>query len=87
MMGGDAANNTDLVKIAGKDAAKGYFFISPPSAHDFDTPEAKDFFSRYKAQYNSCLLYTSCLMSERVLNFSTLNWARSKRFLTSSEYL
>lgn len=53
MMGGDAANNTDLVKIAGKDAAKGYFFISPPSAHDFDTPEAKDFFSRYKAQYNS----------------------------------
>lgn len=51
--GGDAANNTDLVKIAGKDAAKGYFFISPPSAHDFDTPEAKDFFSRYKAQYNS----------------------------------
>ena len=25
MMGGDAANNTDLVKIAGKDAAKGYF--------------------------------------------------------------
>ena len=31
----------------------GYFFISPPSAHDFDTPEAKDFFSRYKAQYNS----------------------------------
>lgn len=34
-------------------AAKGYFFISPPSAHDFDTPEAKDFFSRYKAQYNS----------------------------------
>ena len=28
-------------------------FVSPPSAHDFDTPEAKDFFSRYKAQYNS----------------------------------
>ena len=53
MMGGDAANNTDLVKIAGKDAAAGYFFISPPSAHDFDTPEAKDFFSRYQAEYKS----------------------------------
>lgn len=53
MMGGDAANNTDLVKIAGKDAAEGYFFISPPSAHDFDTPEAKDFFSRYQAEYKS----------------------------------
>ena len=53
MMGGDAANHQDLVKIAGNEAATGYFFISPPSAHDFDTPEAKDFFSRYKAQYNS----------------------------------
>ncbi|MEG1610419.1 MAG: branched-chain amino acid ABC transporter substrate-binding protein [Bilophila sp.] len=53
MMGGDAANNTDLVKIAGKDAAKGYFFISPPSAHDFDTPEAKAFFARYQAEYKS----------------------------------
>ena len=41
------------VPMMGGDAAKGYFFISPPSAHDFDTPEAKDFFSRYKAQYNS----------------------------------
>ena len=53
MMGGDAANNTDLVKIAGKAAAKGYFFISPPSAHDFDSPEAKDFFARYQTQYQS----------------------------------
>lgn len=53
MMGGDAANNTDLVKIAGKNAAKGYFFISPPSAHDFDTTEAKDFFARYQAEYKS----------------------------------
>ena len=53
MMGGDAANNTDLVKISGKAAAKGYFFISPPSAHDFDTPEAKDFFARYQSTYKS----------------------------------
>lgn len=53
MMGGDAANNTDLVKIAGKEAAKGYFFISPPSAHDFDTPQAKDFFARYEKKYQS----------------------------------
>lgn len=53
MMGGDAANNTDLVKIAGTAAAKGYFFVSPPAAHDFDTQEAKDFFSRYEAAYKS----------------------------------
>lgn len=53
MMGGDAANNTDLVKIAGTAAARGYFFVSPPSAHDFDSPEAKAFFSRYEAAYKS----------------------------------
>lgn len=53
MMGGDAANNTDLVKIAGTAAARGYFFVSPPSAHDFESPEARDFFSRYQATYNS----------------------------------
>lgn len=53
MMGGDAANNLDLVKIAGKDAAKGYFFLSPPVPQDFDTAEAKAFLAAYKAKYNS----------------------------------
>ena len=43
MMGGDAANHQDLVKIAGKDAAAGYFFISPPLPQDIDTPEAQQF--------------------------------------------
>ena len=53
MMGGDATNNTDLVKIAGKEAAKGFLFISPPAARDFDTPEAKAFFDAYNARFNS----------------------------------
>lgn len=53
MMGGDATNNTDLVKIAGKDAAKGFFFVSPPSANDFESPEAKAFFADYGNVYNS----------------------------------
>lgn len=53
MMGGDAANNTDLVKIAGTAASQGYFVISPPSAHDFDNPEAKQFFSRYLSKYRT----------------------------------
>ncbi len=53
MMGGDAANNTDLVKIAGTAAAKGYFFVSPPSAHDFDGAEARDFFSRYQTVHQT----------------------------------
>lgn len=53
MMGGDAANHQDLVKIAGPEAAAGYFFISPPLPQDMDTQEAKDFLAAYKAKYNS----------------------------------
>lgn len=52
MLGGDATNNTDLVKIAGKEAAEGFFFISPPSAGDFESPLAKDFFARYQSLHN-----------------------------------
>ena len=53
MMGGDAANHQDLVKIAGADAAKGYFFISPPLPQDMDTQEARNFLEAYKARYQS----------------------------------
>lgn len=53
MMGGDAANHQDLVKIAGADAAAGYFFISPPLPQDMDTPEAKSFLEAFKARYKA----------------------------------
>ena len=53
MMGGDAANHQDLVKIAGVDAAVGYFFVSPPLPQDLDSQAAKDFLAAYKAKYNS----------------------------------
>lgn len=53
MMGGDAANHQDLVKIAGPEAAAGYFFISPPLPQDMDTKEAKNFLAAYKAKYDS----------------------------------
>ena len=53
MMGGDAANHQDLVKIAGPEAAAGYFFISPPLPQDMDMPEARNFLTAYKAKYNS----------------------------------
>ncbi len=53
MMGGDAANHQDLLKIAGPEAAAGYFFISPPLPQDMDTKEAQDFLAAYKAKYNS----------------------------------
>ncbi|MBQ2475830.1 MAG: ABC transporter substrate-binding protein, partial [Desulfovibrio sp.] len=53
MMGGDAANHADLVKIAGPDAAKGFSFVSPPLPQDMDTPEAKAFLADFKAAYQS----------------------------------
>lgn len=53
MVGGDAANNLDLVKIAGVNAAKGYRFISPPMPSDIDADAAKTFLAAYQAKYNS----------------------------------
>ncbi|HYO54050.1 branched-chain amino acid ABC transporter substrate-binding protein [Archangium sp.] len=46
-VGGDAINNPDLVKIAGKDAAEGFQFLSPPVPRDLDTPEAKAYLASY----------------------------------------
>jgi branched-chain amino acid transport system substrate-binding protein len=53
MIGGDATNNIDLVKIAGKEAARGFFFLSPPVPQDFDTPEAKRFMDDYRNKYGT----------------------------------
>lgn len=53
MMGGDAANHQDLVKIAGAGAATGYFFISPPLPQDLDSPTSKDFLKAFQATYKT----------------------------------
>lgn len=50
-MGGDAINNPDLVKIAGKDAAAGFQFLSPPVPKDLDTAEARAYLASYKKKY------------------------------------
>ncbi len=51
-IGGDATNNADLVKIAGKEAAEGYYFLSPPQPQDLDTADAKNFLTDYQKKYN-----------------------------------
>ncbi|MDD4072600.1 MAG: branched-chain amino acid ABC transporter substrate-binding protein [Desulfobacterales bacterium] len=51
-IGGDATNNPDLVKIAGTDAAEGYYFLSPPVPQDLPTPEAKSFMTNFKKRYD-----------------------------------
>lgn len=50
-IGGDATNNADLVKIAGKEAAEGYYFLSPPQPQDLDTADAKAFLDGYQKKY------------------------------------
>ena len=51
-LGGDATNNPDLVKIAGQEAAEGFYFLSPPVPRDLDTPEARAFLDAYQNKYN-----------------------------------
>ncbi|MGB5065463.1 MAG: branched-chain amino acid ABC transporter substrate-binding protein [Candidatus Competibacter sp.] len=51
-LGGDATNNVDLVKIAGKGAAEGFYFLSPPQPQDLDTPDAAAFLADYQKKYN-----------------------------------
>jgi branched-chain amino acid transport system substrate-binding protein len=50
-IGGDAVNNPDLVKIAGKEAAQGFRFLSPPVPKDLDTPEAKAYVATYQKKF------------------------------------
>ena len=52
-LGGDATNNPDLVKIAGKQAAEGYYFLSPPVPQDLDSKAAQDFMNAFKKKYNA----------------------------------
>ncbi len=52
-IGGDATNNPDLVNIAGKKAAAGFMFLSPPVPQDLPSEEAEDFLSTYKEKYGS----------------------------------
>ena len=51
-LGGDATNNVDLVKIAGKEATEGFYFLSPPQPQDLDTPDAAAFLADYQKKYN-----------------------------------
>jgi branched-chain amino acid transport system substrate-binding protein len=50
-MGGDAQNNPDLVKIAGKESADGFRFTSPPVPADLDTTESKAYLAAYQKKY------------------------------------
>jgi branched-chain amino acid transport system substrate-binding protein len=52
-MGGDATNHPDLVKIAGKDAAAGFYFLSAPLPKDLPTEQAKAFLASFSKKYGN----------------------------------
>ncbi|MGQ9485698.1 MAG: branched-chain amino acid ABC transporter substrate-binding protein [Desulfosoma sp.] len=52
-IGGDATNNPDLVKIAGKDAAQGFYFLSAPLPKDLPSPEAKALLDEFIKKYGN----------------------------------
>lgn len=53
IIGGDATNNLALVDIAGKEAAAGYYFISPPGPSDLTDAMSLEFMAQYQARYKT----------------------------------
>jgi len=53
LIGGDGTNHADLVTVAGKEAANGYRFFSPPLPMDLDSPSIKQFLATYHERYDS----------------------------------
>lgn len=50
LLGGDATNNPDLVKIAGKDAS-GFYFVSAPLPKDLPSEQARTFLADFTKKY------------------------------------
>ncbi|MBN1614774.1 MAG: branched-chain amino acid ABC transporter substrate-binding protein [Deltaproteobacteria bacterium] len=50
-IGGDGANNPNLVSIAGKEAAEGFYFVSPPLPGELTTEYAKAFLKAFKDKH------------------------------------
>lgn len=50
-IGGDATNNPDLVKMAGKEAANGFYFLSAPLPKDLPSKPAKATIAAFARQY------------------------------------
>lgn len=50
-IGGDATNNPDLVKIAGKGGSQGFMFLSAPLPKDLSSKQAKSFLHSFNKKY------------------------------------
>jgi len=54
-VGGDGTDNPELVRLAGRKAAEGFYFIGPPAPSDLKSPRAKQFLARYREAYGEDL--------------------------------
>jgi branched-chain amino acid transport system substrate-binding protein len=52
-IGGDGANNADLTLIAGRQAAEGFYFLSPPLPGDLTSKEAIAFLEKFMKKYGA----------------------------------
>lgn len=52
-LGGDATNNPDLVKVAGKQLASGFYFVSAPLPKDLPSEQAKSFLASFTKKYGN----------------------------------
>ena len=50
-LGGDAVNNPTLIETAGKAAAEGFYFVSPPLPSDLDSEAAKTFVASFTKKH------------------------------------
>jgi branched-chain amino acid transport system substrate-binding protein len=50
-IGGDGANNPNLVPMAGKKAAEGFYFVSPPLPTELTSKAAKAFMAAFNKKY------------------------------------
>lgn len=53
LLGGDANNNPELVRIAGKDASAGFYFLSAPLPKDLPSEQAKAFVEAFTKKYGN----------------------------------
>ncbi|MDR1920511.1 MAG: branched-chain amino acid ABC transporter substrate-binding protein [Candidatus Adiutrix sp.] len=53
LIGGDATNNLALTDIAGKEAAAGFYFISPPGPGDLTDEMSLNFLAEYRRRFNT----------------------------------
>ncbi len=52
-IGGDATNHPDLVKIAGKDSAEGFYFVSSPLPKDLPSKVSTEFVEAFQKKYGN----------------------------------